>query len=566
MGELELRDYQKECIETVFNRINGEEKHISVVMPVGYGRTIVSLLIAKKLIEENVHKIALIFRTKAEAHQAKVRAEEIGIYEGLSFYTVLSLPSDLSAFQYVFIYGASVFDRKQVMEVIKNSNVRTLSFSSLGQEISSGNLSNQGNRRLEYTELIPSVIGVYSTKDVLDIRDAKYAGKDELIYAQNANSEDLRLIQVEKKETLKLYYSMSTQKDHLMAYVKALKRFEEKRHKESLLELEELRAKVQVDEQNKKIEELTKKIAYYEKQVEEQTSRIAQQDSLIAFQQEVLSGFGINAEVLQESFDQINKLKESLKSNLESDDETVKEIATKQVQDKAAEVVGDLMQSVLSVKDQEYFKEYLSGILTANVWNRLDDKSKTFLITARSNYEGMIKMNGRETLDYSGVCLLVTKALEVEVTKRFLLLYVDYLTQKYDTVAKWPYALRKRREGQITEEVIDEDEFTLGSVVPLLGLKRTYAENQLHGFEMNKKTAWNEFLNYAGNILFDSTNRQRIEVEIEKDYRFIEKVRMDYRNPAAHKDQLSMTSAKECMEYVIDVQKMLKEMLIYMKV
>ncbi len=61
-------------------------------------------------------------------------------------------------------------------------------------------------------------------------------------------------------------------------------------------------------------------------------------------------------------------------------------------------------------------------------------------------------------------------------------------------------------------------------------------------------------MNYAGNILFDSTNRQRIEVEIEKDYRFIEKVRMDYRNPAAHKDQLSMTSAKECMEYVIDVQ------------
>ena len=42
----------------------------------------------------------------------------------------------------------------------------------------------------------------------------------------------------------------------------------------------------------------------------------------------------------------------------------------------------------------------------------------------------MIKMENADNYDYSGVCLLVTKALEVEVAKRFFYSYKDYLTQK----------------------------------------------------------------------------------------------------------------------------------------
>ena len=44
------------------------------------------------------------------------------------------------------------------------------------------------------------------------------------------------------------------------------------------------------------------------------------------------------------------------------------------------------------------------------------------------------------------------------------------------------------------------------------------------------------------------------------------KVRLDYRNPSAHRDKVTITSAKNCIEYVIDVHHMLKEMLGTMKI
>ena len=52
----------------------------------------------------------------------------------------------------------------------------------------------------------------------------------------------------------------------------------------------------------------------------------------------------------------------------------------------------------------------------------------------------------------------------------------------------------------------------------------------------------------------------------KKDLNFIENVRKDYRNPSAHKSRMEFTTAKECLDYVLDVKHMLKEMLIKMKV
>lgn len=75
-----------------------------------------------------------------------------------------------------------------------------------------------------------------------------------------------------------------------------------------------------------------------------------------------------------------------------------------------------------------------------------------------------------------------------------------------------------------------------------------------------------DFLDYATNSLFKLSDRRNAEREIEKDYQFIERVRLDYRNPSAHRDELTITSAKNCIEYVIDVQHMLREMLEVMKI
>ena len=119
----------------------------------------------------------------------------------------------------------------------------------------------------------------------------------------------------------------------------------------------------------------------------------------------------------------------------------------------------------------------------------------------------------------------------------------------------------------VTGNVISDNEFTLGSVVSVLGYKRVYdAYRNIIAYTTANRTARMEFLDYAQNHLFKFSEHSKVERKLEKDYRFIEKVRLDYRNPSAHRDRLTITSAKNCLEYVIDVHHMLKEMLITMKI
>ena len=168
-----------------------------------------------------------------------------------------------------------------------------------------------------------------------------------------------------------------------------------------------------------KIDYLEAREKEYQEQLMARDACIAQQDKMISFMKTVFSSVGISSEVIEQSFEQIQKIRESLVEELESNDEDIKEIALKKLQDKVAEIVGELTRNVLSVFDNTYYKEYLVGELTQEVWDKLEEKSKAFLITAKSNYDSMIKMPDKDNMDYSGVCLLVTKALEVETTKRF---------------------------------------------------------------------------------------------------------------------------------------------------
>ena len=362
-------------------------------------------------------------------------------------------------------------------------------------------------------ERLSPVVCVYVTNEVLDIRDAKYAGEAENVYANKENVATANWLQQERLQTVNERDEVKKRNDRLRAYMKAFKQAQDQRKiKEQAAEIKHLKALLQADERDKKIEELEAREVEYQEQLKEKDARIAQQDQMIAFQQDILSGFGIDAAIIQNSFEKIQSARSSLQHDLESNDESVKEIALKQLQDKVAEIVSDLTQSALSSKDQKYFEDYLIGELTEDVWKRLDDKSKVFLITAKSNYESMIKMKNSGTFDYSGVCLLVTKALEVETAKRFFICYKDYLERKYSSISYWPYALRKWNRGQITENIIDDNEFTLGSIVSVVGLKRDYdAEKHIIAYPVAHMGTKNEFLDYAKSNLFKFSDRRKVE-------------------------------------------------------
>ena len=565
--DIVLRDYQADCLEKVITKIDDGAKHISVVMSTGLGQRTVSFFLAKRLRVDAKTKIAIVFGLKAALEQMRAETEKIGC-EALDYFILDDFLGREDEYQYIILHDISTFDRKRIQDKLLGKENITISFSSPWKDLEEKTGVKQKIHLLSYFERINPVMCVYVTNEVLDIRDAKYAGKSEIQYISQKNLDTSNWLQQEKEIIINEREEVKRRNDRLLDYVNVIKQAkDQKKIAEMEAEIESLKALLQADERDKKIEELEAKEKEYQKQLMEKDIQLIQQEQMIAFQQDILNGFGIEPELIKESFEQIQKAREELKEDLESDIESVSEIALKKLQDKVAEIVSGLTQKTLSEGDQNYFEEYLISELTLDVWNKLDDKSKAFLITAKSNFESMIKMKDSESFDYSGVCLLVTKALEVETTKRFFLYYKDYLSQKYKSVSSWPYVLRQKNRGQITDSVIADNEFTLGSVVSVVGYKRDYGSNgTIIEYTIQHTGTKNEFLNYAQQVLFKTSDRHKAETELEKDYKFIEKVRLDYRNPSAHRDRLTITSAKGCLDYVIDVQHMLKEMLSVMKI
>lgn len=563
-----LRDYQLDCLEKVTSKINEGTKRLSVVMTTGLGQKTTSLFLADKLYSEDQKNIAMVFRYKAAMMQTMSNADKLEIYS-VDYYDVQGFIANAKAYQHIILHDVSAYERRQIQEYVKDSDCVIISFSSPDQE----NIYDQSQSKISphlmaYMEKLSPVVCVYITNNVLDIRDAKYAGEAESVYVNRENIAMANWLQQKRNQIVSERDEVKKRNDRLQAYLKAFRLAQDQQIiKEQAMEIERLKALLQVDERDKRIEELEEREVEYQEQLKEKDARIAQQDQMIAFQQDILSAFGIDEAVVQESFEKIQTARLSLQKDLESSNDTVKERALKQLQDEVAEIVNALTKSALSMKDQKYFEGYLIDELTEEVWGRLEDKSKAFLITAKSNYESMIQMKDKETFDYSGVCLLVTKALEVETTKRFFLCYKDYLKRKYNSTTSWPYSLRQRVRGHITDNIIPDNEFTLGSVVSVIGLKRDYDDNGcIVAYPIAHMGTKNEFIEYAMNCLFKFPNRSMVEKEIDKDYQFVEKVRLDYRNPAAHRDRLTITSAKECLAYVFDVQHMLKEMLKTMKI
>lgn len=57
MMDIQLRDYQLDCLDKVMSKINDGARHLSVVMTVGLGQKTTSLFLAKKLILGNMLRL-----------------------------------------------------------------------------------------------------------------------------------------------------------------------------------------------------------------------------------------------------------------------------------------------------------------------------------------------------------------------------------------------------------------------------------------------------------------------------------------------------------------------------
>lgn len=525
---------QKACIEDVLSKINSGAKRLSVAMAIGLKKFYTAVTLAEKLIGITSEDCAVIFNLSKENSFIKDEISKFNIFsDKIHFVEINSfLRENKCNYKFCIIHDLRIYERKRLLDKIKDENTITISFFS-PKAIDEflpyrDNIEQENSAKISDGRFSQTLACVYETKEVLDIRDVKYADNQEISFVKQE-------LEIESKK-------INEDKDEI-----------EKTYEEILKEINEycqqcgfLDKSIQEGINNR--EEILK----LKQRLKEQEEIIQEQEEKIRFHNLIFNQLCIPAEKLNQVFEKIKALRGSLRNDIESEDENKKEIAERIFQDETVKFVSELTKDILTYGDHQYYQTTLIDELTQGVWNKLDEDSQSFLITAKRTYDMMSKMNDKEPLDYSGVCLLVTKAVEVEITKRFFDQYKEFLKKKCGTNIYWPKSLK----GKDKNKIMTRNEFTLGSVIYVVGYDKY--------FNIENKSDYNLFLQYATNCLF--LQNCNVKEEIKKDLNFIENVRKDYRNPSAHKSRMEFTTAKECLDYVLDVKHMLKEMLIKMKV
>ena len=281
-------------------------------------------------------------------------------------------------------------------------------------------------------------------------------------------------------------------------------------------------------------------VAELEKTIKEREKVIEEKNETIHILEMMLASFGISREDVYRYIEQLK----SIKSEFEDEESA---IASEKIAKAISEQCQRLLAPCVTPFSSMYYSSLIEASITEPVWKKMEHESQTCLITGKIAYQSMLNI-GDDSLDYSGVCILASKALDIEMSKRFFHNYIKYLKTTC-AVSSWPNTLFDKDGNLLTD-----DKFTLGSVRYVIGIdeKGIVKNNYVHRL----------FLQYAKAKLYDSHfPRSDINNHLKKCIESVETVREKYRNPAAHRTPLNQVTAKECFDYLIDTYKKLKEIL-----
>lgn len=517
---VEPRAYQIECIEKVFNMICAGNRRISILVPAGSGKTLMAVMLAEKVCPVYRKAIFLTDRIEIKEQCANyIESLEIknvvceitehfllegGDYELVVLFDIRPAVREKleKYFQndvrtIIISYGNPAFEKKR-------DSVVDLQYEGILVERQSSQDEDNANSLTRLVAYYTRMGGfqplVYATKKLIDIRD---------IFAASNEEKEVLVEQIENDKN-RLVQDISMLKDAM----------------------EDIPDTNDVNELKSIIERLQRKVSY---------------------ETQLLVSVGIPQDLIDEEFDKIEKLRTELGPYFYDKENNIVESIISKFETAVAESVAKLTRKVITLENQDRYQDILKEQLSENVWNKLSDNSKNFLVTAKMNFEAMSKSDNGTELDYSGVCLLITKVLDIEIARRLYGKYIKYLQRNY-TIDKWPKSMLNKERSNYLEA----NNFTLGTVMYVIGcnaeglIKNNYAYNKFSEF------AKKELYTYG----LSETER---EYRIKNIVKYVEKVRIDYRNPAAHRNSISAISAEECMGYMIETYRKLKEILEDMK-
>lgn len=500
-----IEDFQLEIVDIIFNNcINNKRKLQIVLLPKGAGKTALILLLSYFL-------------------QIKNRSSAI--------YSCFDVRSTVPSY--------SIFNRiiKRLKEDIffNPLTVLDLNISDLDTIIVDGLLE---SRMVDTeSEKMNSLIGLYKNNtnefiNNISSEDLQKIGYRDL--CNKYNNGEFNLIIFDTRENFELYKDNQFIRKNfpfVLDYFPDLSKYT------SNYEMK-LREKV-ADNSEKNIYELYIK-EYFEQKFSEVNNKL---DSI---NDEILQIREISKQIQSE----VNSKKYTIQAFKEfSDDERNIDDFTECIVGKLTSRINEEIKSFEKLNSYKQYKKLIEIRMGKDAWNKLSEESKRFLTTAKFTFSENMLIG--EEVDYSSVCLLVSKTFEIELSKRLVTGYEEYLESVLgENYHSWPSAIIKQnRFGKLYPMSIEE--FTLGSCAYIMGSLPKYGNEA----KENRKS----FKKYCEDrLLIDNSN---IDEFIETLNEQVRKVKDYYRNPAAHKDSINMLEASECIDYILEVERVLKRIL-----
>ena len=283
---------------------------------------------------------------------------------------------------------------------------------------------------------------------------------------------------------------------------------------------------------------------------------LAERDLEISILKSVAASAGVDMSGLEDGISKITKMKQEYAERIDQINDPLEQDKIEAAfQNEVSELLVKVTSKMMTSANKSSYESVMIEQLGETVWNKqLSERSRTYLVSSMMTFDSMNKLADRDSLDYSGVCLQVTKVLDEEMTARFYTQYKRYLLRTC-LLDDWPQAM-KNKYG---DEPLEINDFTLGSITYVMGVGmngRLYDSNAFDLVQRFAKTS----------LYKDGMSDRDIRDHLIKCVECAEKTRRDYRNPAAHREAMSYISARECIDYLIEQTKMLRLVLQDMKV
>lgn len=228
----------------------------------------------------------------------------------------------------------------------------------------------------------------------------------------------------------------------------------------------------------------------------------------------------------------------------------------KKFTDKCSKEIQSCVDKSIAKKDYNMEEARLMKVLTDENWKKLSRKSQTWLTTSVITYKGIKKLEN--IVDYSGVCLLVTKAFEVELYKRFFKGFSDYLFDEYKKdYSKYHTSLIGNYFHGTKYRLKKPRECDLGTITYIFCYHKDkkIKDEKIHQNNLDK------LVEYSKPKYFNDLSEDEVKKIFETYGEYVDTIRKEYRNRAAHDKELDIDDARSCYNYVFKVDKVLRIML-----